>query len=698
MANQVTRLETHLRRWENVVYPPDSQAIVDVTRPPYNADPTGQTDCSEALIRAYDDVMRTIQEHYEETVRALQAGDDVRLGFESTSARGAIFPHRTPPSRLLYFPNGTYLVSRSICYTLETLQNARGAEMNRQIHFLGQNRDQTTIKLVDNAPGFGPGADRPVLSLMHPRPEARPQRGESPRARLHSVPGAHSNVAMSNTVENLTIDIGAGNPGAIGLLYHCSNTGAIRNVRIRSGDPQGAGAIGLAITMGKPMGCLTQHVNIEGFDVGIQIDDFMLYSVMEHVALRGQRRVGVRIYDHPLSMREVRSENAVPAVEVTGPRGHLVLVDSVLAGAGTSLPAVDVQRGALFARNVSVSGYASSIRLAGKPVAHGNIDEYSSHGVQTLYEGQRPRSLGLPVRETPDLPWPQDAEQWASVTDWGAAGDGEHDDTVAIRAAMQSGRAVVYFEPGQYLLDGSIDVPPSVERIHFCFCDLKAGPALRGMAGVGAFRVVGESETPLAIEDLFCWEDWHGEHYMIEHASTRTLILSDLHVQTGTLYFNSAPGGQLYIENVCCTPGKHAKPQPCLILNGQQVWARQLNPERADPEVINDGSTLWVLGFKTEMCGVSYLTRGGGQTEVLGGVVNNFSPGVSDEQPILITEGGDISFTAVTNGRSTEGRYFKVIARERRGDEVRVLGWADVPRRYEKQSLIPLYVGYRAQT
>jgi hypothetical protein len=248
------------------------------------------------------------------------------------------------------------------------------------------------------------------------------------------------------------------------------------------------------------------------------------------------------------------------------------------------------------------------------------------------------------------------------------------------------------------LIDGPIDVPPGVERVQFCFCDLKAGPALRRAAGTGAFRVVGESDTPLIMEDLFGWEEWHGEHYLIDHASMRTLILSDLHVQTGTLYFNSAPGGQLYIENVCSTPGTLARPQPCLILNGQQVWARQLNPERADPEVINEGSTLWVLGFKTEMCGVSYVTRGGGQTEVLGGVVNNFSPRIADDQPILVTEQSSVSFTAVTNGRSDEGHYFKVIARERRGDEVRILGWADVPRRYEKQSLIPLYVGYRTQT
>ena len=113
-----------LRSWQNVVYPPGARAIVDVTRPPYNADPTGRTDCTLALIRAYDDVMRAIQERYEETARALQAGDDVRLGFESTSGRGAIFPHRTPPSRILYLPNGTYLVSQSICYTLAGLQNA----------------------------------------------------------------------------------------------------------------------------------------------------------------------------------------------------------------------------------------------------------------------------------------------------------------------------------------------------------------------------------------------------------------------------------------------------------------------------------------------------------------------------------------------------------------------------------------------
>ncbi|MBO7150593.1 MAG: hypothetical protein J6V82_02465, partial [Clostridia bacterium] len=216
-------------------FPEGCKAIVDVTKAPYFADPTGTRDSTEALKKAVDDVLSAYEKAFYETKEKLYAikEPDALISFEIRKIgqlHNVIFPEFLPPSRILYFPTGTYLVSDTISYEKEEFRNILGdlrhLEMNCQLRFFGESRDGVVIKLKDNAPGFEFGAARPVVSFM---------RGEA------------SNIAMTNMFENITIDIGAGNPGAIGLLFFANNTGAVRNVTIRSSDPEYRGHIGLGI-------------------------------------------------------------------------------------------------------------------------------------------------------------------------------------------------------------------------------------------------------------------------------------------------------------------------------------------------------------------------------------------------------------------------------------------------------------------
>ncbi|GAB5442841.1 MAG: hypothetical protein Fues2KO_31900 [Fuerstiella sp.] len=48
------------------------------------------------------------------------------------------------------------------------------------------------------------------------------------------------------------------------------------------------------------------------------------------------------------------------------------------------------------------------------------------------------------------------------------------------------------------------------------------------------------------------------------------------------------------------------------------AWCRQLNTEREDVMLTNNGSTLWVLGMKTEKVGTIILTKNGGRTDLCG--------------------------------------------------------------------------------
>ena len=99
----------------------------------------------------------------------------------------------------------------------------------------------TIIKLKDNCPGFEFGQQRAVVNFMQ---------------------GERSNVAMSNYFENMTIDIGKGNPGAVGLIFFANNSGAVRNVKIKSSDEHYAGAIGFWLKNEIASACNVYDLNI----------------------------------------------------------------------------------------------------------------------------------------------------------------------------------------------------------------------------------------------------------------------------------------------------------------------------------------------------------------------------------------------------------------------------------------------------
>ena len=185
-----------MRYYENVMFPSESRAVLDVTKAPYFVDPTGQEDCTQKLRQILDDVLKDLITDMKKVYDALlTVPDGTYITVENRKVNGricAIHPSQINQIPMLYFPNGTYLVSDTISYTLRNLQNMMyhysvgGFELNRCIRFMGQSKEKTIIKLKDNCPGFEFGQERPVVNFML---------GES------------SNLSMSNYFENITIDI-----------------------------------------------------------------------------------------------------------------------------------------------------------------------------------------------------------------------------------------------------------------------------------------------------------------------------------------------------------------------------------------------------------------------------------------------------------------------------------------------------------
>jgi len=136
---------------------------------------------------------------------------------DTDALQKAIFEYKGR-NKILYFPNGTYLVSRMLFVggdktaSVEPLPSAKHSR-DRFMNFQGQSEAGVVFKLKDQCPGFGdPSKSRAILSL-------------------YDGPGTGD--CMHSYVRNMTFDVGKGNPGANGLRYLSNNTGAMYHVTRR---------------------------------------------------------------------------------------------------------------------------------------------------------------------------------------------------------------------------------------------------------------------------------------------------------------------------------------------------------------------------------------------------------------------------------------------------------------------------------
>ena len=498
--------------------------------------------------------------------------------------------------RILFFPPGTYLVSDTLPW-----KDAQG-RWQAWLSLQGESALTTVIRLKDDT----------FTDAKHPKPVIMTASQNPVR------PEGGGNEAFGISICDLTVDVGQGNVGAIGIDYIASNKGMIESVIVRSSDPNLRGTAGVAMLRCWPGPCFLKNVEVIGFDCGIDVGQITFSVTMEHIALKNQRVCGLRNADNCLAIRDLLSTNSVPAVisrqekkNHYGPAGLVVLVDSKLLGGSSDNYAIE-NSAHLFVRNTQTSGYKAAILDRGKLVAS-VADEYASQFVPSKFGGPR-TSLNLPVVETPTY-WDNDLAHWTSVGKPNAA-----DDTARIQAALDSGATTVYFPPGKYCISDTLVVRGRVRHLIGMEALLKPAkehPFTKQSDTKAVFRFETPNDgVPAVVFERFNLFFQPGGG-LSRDASRRDLVIrSVISWASGGGYRNEPGAGRLFIEDF--DPGNHQN--DLTLFRGQKVWARQFDPEpRLGPHVVNDGGDLWILGYKTEGFGPVLLTKGGGRTEVLGG-------------------------------------------------------------------------------
>jgi hypothetical protein len=519
---------------------------------------------------------------------------------DDTAALQAAFAGKV---HALYFPPGVYLVSDSIV-----------TQTPKRYFIQGAGPEQTIIRLKDHAPGFDdPANPKAVLA--------------NEKTRINT--GANGQ-AFRNSFHDLSIEVGAGNPGAIGLMYFTNNQGTIHNLAIRSLDPRGQGKAGLALVQNWPGPALIRFLKIEGFDYGVWSTIGQYSLVFEHLRLEKQNVAGIHNSRQKLAIRGLVSVNRVPAIVQQS--GFIALLDATLTG-GTAEAAL-VNQGQLFARNVTAAGYAHAIQGPSGKAAGPKVGEYCSGERVQLFDGPKD-SLGLAVEESPRFE-SRKADDWANAVKFGADPTGKEDATGPIQKAIDSGKPIVYLPHGKYLIKGTLHVRGSVQRIDCMESQIDSGagegPLWKIEDGDGAFVIIERYEGTYTSKRL-----------SFEHASKRPLVLRTM-IPRGDFYANSVPGGKLFLDDVSAAP---------LHLKGQRVWARQFNPENVGTKVGNDGGSFWCLGLKTEKAGTIIETKNAGQTEIVGGYFyyNRGNPGGA--VPIVNQDSSVVVIATLTGASGT---------------------------------------------
>lgn len=593
---------------------PLGSEVVDVTKEPYFAKGDGKTDDTEAIQRALDDHPN---------------GDFI-----------------------IYLPHGTYKISKQISWP----KADEPTEAYRRTIIQGESMGGTILMLKDKAKGF----DNPNI----------------PRAMIYTGIGPHPR--HRNAIRDISLRTGKGNPGAIGIRFNAASQGTVFNVKIFSGDKNGAGVAGIDMGFAENVGpLLLKNIEVRGFDIGIYTRTPFFGMTMEHITLTGQRKYGIENWDQALTIRGLRSRNSVPAIYNTGEYAMLTLIDGTLEYIPNKKsppgPAI-INEAGLFVRGVTTSKYKTPIKSTtpglGEGIKGQEILEYVSENLINLCHSPK-ASMRLPVAEVMELP-KQTPPNWVKITgDYGGtAGDGR-DVSKAIQEAIDDGAETIYFPPkGRYTINRDVYIRKRVRHI--------IGTEGR-IEGTGRFIVLDGTFPDLTIERFSSFGNG------IIHKSNRLLLLKNMMVKSYEGHEEGA--GDVYMEDVSVSQIK---------LNFQHLWARQLHMNNdKSTKIINNGGTLWVLGLTAENGNTVLHNKNKAKAELAG--VHVISNDKAKVQAMFINDSSNISIEGLRETTIRGNAFHKIIEETRKG-LTKTLFAKDLKRGASGGVNIPLYVGYIPQT
>jgi len=339
------------------------------------------------------------------------------------------------------------------------------------VRLIGYGRQRPVFVLGPNTPGYQEGHEflgtgRYMLQFASRRPN-----GNGP------VVDANEFTFYSG-ISNLDFKIGDGNPAAIAIRYHVAQHSFLEHMNIDAG--QGRAAL-------EDVGNNASDLHIQGGDYGIisvRTAPAWQFLLMDST-IEGQRKAAIRTQEVGMTLVRDRLAHTPVAIEI--PEGK---VEELYA---RDLSLEDIRQAALVVGNatkahhqvtlehiicqqvptfVAASGTAPGLQTIHAPAAR-YVEERFVMGLEIGSDGresgvtvQHKERTGAAAAVATDIPALPPMEQWASVRDLGAKGDGGTDDTAALQAAI-NGHRVLYIPSGIYRITGTLHLRPDSVLIGF---------------------------------------------------------------------------------------------------------------------------------------------------------------------------------------------------------------------------------------
>lgn len=562
---------------------------------------------------------------------------------------------------IIYFPSGTYKVSNSLVFKNVSGQWACFRTLQ------GESRNGAIIKLVDNCTGFTSSTTpKAVIYTASQNP--------------WDTSIGSGDQAFMNSICNLTVDVGSGNAGAVGIDYVASNQGTVRDVLVKSSDPLMAGKYGIYAMRPACGPCLIQNVEIRGFETGLRSGGCLLVMTAENLTISGQLSSGILNSDMTLTLRRVTSTNSVPAImdSTTSSYGYasfIVLDEAELLGGSASNYAINVG-GNVLLRDIHTSGYkVAALRSKGTDIAGPHYREYASPASQCL-SSTTLSSLRLPVEETP-VSWDTIMGNWVS-----AGTPNGTDDTATIQSAIDNAPigSTLYFPHGTYKVSSTITLRNNIRQVVGMMSQFQVA-SVHTFTNSAVPKPVFRIETPAStlsatlIENLWVRMSGVVGAVAFEDASTKPVVIRNVMIYCGGgALRNTAGSGKLFLEDF----GAHGQNGERVTFHyPQKIWARQLDVEcGVGPMITNSGATLWVLGYKTERTGPYLVASNGSQSEIFGAyhLVNDRT--ISSTLAAYQSVDSDMTLSFATGGNDpsvTGGDYSVYVRRMTNGVTLELL-------------------------
>lgn len=558
-------------------------------------------------------------------------------------------------ARQLLFPAGTYLISKPL-----VALNDKGVGQ-AWLQFFGSGKGNTIIRLKDQSDDFQNPA-KPV-ALIQFRGAREPVNGKEVE---------QPNVAFFNSIYNMTVNIGAGNPGATGIEWTVCNGGTLRHVNVISADPKFRGVVGVSMAHNDGTSYI-KDLTIVGFNYGWFRGENAQSMGAEDLYLRNQHIAGILNTSSVFAVHRLFSDNKVPTLIQESENAQASIIHAQITG-GAPVAILQKKEGAmLYLRNVKAKGTKMLVEGAKVNSAPSILKgEWFSHHAAS--PGAL-KSLNLEIRMAPEY-HDNNPATWAMVSQFDDNGTGDY--SVRLQKAIDSGAETIVMDgSGSGKYKTPVHIKKNVKRIIGFWQssapakDASFKLAEKTLLSINKEQFTSNGDTIINSEwfmhidedakDPLIIEGFHHFPGGILNDANRLLVLRDMNLPA---YINTRKAiNHLFTEDI--QSGSNYK-----IRFGQQAWLRNVDAVfGTGPDIMADSSKVWILSNRTEGGGTFVKAVNGAKVELINTSHFIGSRAIGDDlgYDIINSDFSIINFSEL--GFNRNGVY-KTIIRNQRSEQI----------------------------